>query len=157
MAILCNVKRTTTQSNAVNEKELAAILTRNPDLRIIDDGAGHVHKMPIRTRGEELAVAFEQLWRLLDGPALEKEHRFDKRRRWRFDYAHIATRIAVEINGGVWSQGRHNRGRGYLNDLDKLNAAQASGWRVFQLGTGQVTIERVQAIIDTIREAEAAE
>ena len=71
-----------------------------------------------------LAVAFEQLWRLLGGPALEKEHRFDKRRRWRFDYAYIATRIAVEINGGVWSQGRHNQGKGYLNDLDKLNAAQ---------------------------------
>ena len=141
----------------MNEKELASILARNPDLRIIDDGAGHVHKLDIRTRGEELAVAFEQLWRLLDGPALEKEHRFAPPRRWRFDYAHIATRIAVEINGGVWSQGRHNRGRGYLNDLDKLNAAQASGWRVFQLGTGQVTIERVQAIIDTIREAEAAE
>ena len=45
-------------------------------------------------------------------------------------------------------EGRHNPGKGYLNDLDKLNAAQAAGWRVFQLGTRQVTIERLQTIID---------
>ena len=44
-----------------------------------------------------------------------------------------------------------------FNDLDKLNAAQAAGWRVFQLGTGQVTIERLQTIIDPRYEAEAAE
>jgi hypothetical protein len=40
--------------------------------------------------------------------------------------------MAVEINGGVWTGGRHIRGVGYQKDLEKLNLAQAAGWRVFQ-------------------------
>ena len=34
------------------------------------------------------------------------------------------------VNGGVWKRGRHNRGTGYIKDLEKLNAAQILGWIV---------------------------
>lgn len=42
------------------------------------------------------------------------------------------------------------RGAGYLRDREKVNAAQAAGWRVFELGTGQVTVDNVQRIIEVI-------
>lgn len=89
---------------------------------------------------------------MLGGPELATEHRFHPERRWRFDYAHLPTKTAIEINGGVWSGGRHNRSAGYLQDREKVNAAQMLGWKVFEFGTGQVTVDNVQAIINHVTE-----
>lgn len=65
-------------------------------------------------------------------PEPEAEVRFHPTRRWRFDWAWRDARVALEINGGVWTKGRHTRGAGYLRDLEKLNAAQLAGWIVLQ-------------------------
>ena len=62
----------------------------------------------------------------------ESELRFSPPRRWRFDYAWTQYKIAVEIEGGVWSGGRHNRGKGFLNDMEKYNRAAVLGWGVFR-------------------------
>ena len=61
-----------------------------------------------------------------------KEYRFCKSRRWRFDYAIPAYKIAIEVEGGVWTQGRHTRPRGFLKDMEKYNTAALFGWRVFR-------------------------
>lgn len=61
-----------------------------------------------------------------------KEHRFYKPRKWRFDYALPAYKIAVEVEGGVWTGGRHVSPRGFLNDMTKYNTATLLGWRVFR-------------------------
>ncbi|MCL4822059.1 MAG: hypothetical protein KJ067_23270 [Vicinamibacteria bacterium] len=71
-------------------------------------------------------------------PAPEREYRFAKPERdWRFDFAWPSRRIAVEVEGGVWARprtlgdgqgGRHNRGAGYLRDLEKYNGAALRGW-----------------------------
>lgn len=55
-----------------------------------------------------------------------------KRREFRFDYSNQKLMIAVEIEGGIWTKGRHTRGKGYLNDCHKYNLAQAIGWTVFR-------------------------
>jgi hypothetical protein len=46
-------------------------------------------------------------------PAPVREHRFAPPRRWRFEYAWPAHRLALEVEGGTWTGGRHVRGRGY--------------------------------------------
>ena len=61
-----------------------------------------------------------------------REHRFYKKRRWRFDYAIPAYKIALEVEGGVWTQGRHTRPKGFLGDVEKYNTAALFGWRVFR-------------------------
>lgn len=53
-------------------------------------------------------------------------------RRWRFDYAWRAERIALEIEGAIWQQGRHTRGGGYRGDIEKYNAAALAGWLVLR-------------------------
>ena len=66
-------------------------------------------------------------------PAPTAEHRFHPSgRRWRFDYAWIPERIALEVEGGIWIQGRHSRGAGFLKDMEKYNEAAALGWRVLR-------------------------
>lgn len=77
----------------------------------------------------------------------EREYRFHPSRRWKFDFAFPALKIAVEIEGGAWSNGRHNRGSGFRADLEKYNTALLLGWSVFRF-----TTEMVQSghAIDTI-------
>ena len=61
-----------------------------------------------------------------------REYRFHPTRKWRFDYALPEHKIAVEVDGGVWINGRHNRASGYVKDLEKFNAAAATGWVVLK-------------------------
>ena len=58
------------------------------------------------------------------------EHKFHPVRRWRFDYAILDKKIAIEVEGGVWSNGRHTRGSGFLKDIEKYNNATLLGWRL---------------------------
>lgn len=58
------------------------------------------------------------------------ELRFHPSRRWRFDLAWPGFRVALERQGGTWSQGRHSRATGYRADCEKLAEAQILGWLV---------------------------
>jgi hypothetical protein len=60
----------------------------------------------------------------------EREYIFASPRRWRFDFAWPDLKLAVEVDGGTWSGGRHVRGSGYAKDCQKGNAALLRGWRV---------------------------
>jgi hypothetical protein len=99
-----------------------------------------------------LAAEFKRNWRALGGPDLAEEHEFDGKRRWRFDFCHLAAKVAIEIDGGVWSGGRHVRGQGYINDCSKCNAAMARGWRVFHLATGMMGPQHLEPIIALLQE-----
>ena len=66
---------------------------------------------------------FTLLCRQQVGVECVKEYRFHKTRKWRFDYALPSFKIALEVEGGVWSQGRHTRPKGFLGDIDKYNMA----------------------------------
>lgn len=63
------------------------------------------------------------------------EYRFCQRL-WRFDWAWLDRWLALEIEGGVWTQGRHTRGAGVLSDMAKYNEAALLGWTVIR-GTPQ--------------------
>lgn len=60
------------------------------------------------------------------------EHRFFAERRWRFDYAWPARRVALEVEGGVWTGGRHTHPSGFIKDMEKYNKATELGWCVFR-------------------------
>lgn len=61
------------------------------------------------------------------------EHRFHPKRRWRFDLAWPEHMLAVEVEGGVWTSGRHSRGAGFVADCEKYNEAMLAGWRVIRV------------------------
>lgn len=63
-------------------------------------------------------------------PAPIAEYRFAPPRRWRFDWAWPSEKIAMEVQGGLFTQGRHSRGAALLKEHEKLNAAAVMGWRV---------------------------
>lgn len=71
-------------------------------------------------------------------PLPEREFRFHPIRQWRFDFAWEDRRLAVEVEGGVWTQGRHVRGAGFENDCEKYAEAVALGWRVMRVTPRQI-------------------
>lgn len=72
-------------------------------------------------------------------------------RKFRFDFAFIAERLLVEINGGTFNGGAHGRGVGINRDYEKNNLAVKEDWRVLSFDTKQVksgdAVEFVQSII----------
>jgi very-short-patch-repair endonuclease len=73
------------------------------------------------------------------GLAFTPEYKFDKKRKWRFDYLITSWHLfAIEIEGGIFTQGRHTRGAGYLKDLEKYREATALGYRVYRFSTDEV-------------------
>jgi very-short-patch-repair endonuclease len=79
----------------------------------------------------------------------EREVAFDPKRRWRVDFM-LAGKLAVEVEGGAWSNGRHVRGSGFLADCRKYNALTLAGYRLLRFATCQVQSGEA---IDTIRDA----
>ena len=65
-----------------------------------------------------------------------REHRFHPVRKWRLDFAWPAEKLAVEVEGGVWIGGRHNRGAGFMADCEKYNELACSGWRLVRVTPG---------------------
>lgn len=63
-------------------------------------------------------------------PAPTLEHRFHPDRKWRWDYAWPSHRVALEVQGGVWTGGRHGRGSGIVKDMEKYTAGAVLGWRL---------------------------
>jgi very-short-patch-repair endonuclease len=91
----------------------------------------------LRLSGE---AAVEQILKMY-GVQFVREHRFHPTRKWRFDFAvlPIEKKIAVEVEGGVWSGGRHTRGSGYIGDMEKYNEAALMGWKVLRYPASQIT------------------
>ena len=75
---------------------------------------------------------FKLYWAALGGPKLQQEVRFHPTRKWQFDFALPALKVAIEVEGGVFSGGRHTRGAGYIKDCEKYNAATLMGWSVLR-------------------------
>lgn len=83
-------------------------------------------------------------------PQPEREYQFHPTRRWRFDYAFPKGRVALEVEGGAFVQGRHTRGAGFRTDLEKYSEAAAMGWLIIRVLPEQLCAQRT---IDWIRRA----
>jgi very-short-patch-repair endonuclease len=99
-----------------------------------------------KSPGEEGLARDLQCYKVL----VVREYRFDKARRWKFDFAIPSKMIGIEVEGGSWTNGRHNRGSGMAADCIKYNTAVLRGWRVLRFTTDQVI---TGLAIDTILQA----
>lgn len=94
---------------------------------------------------------YKRLKRKLKGLEVVKELKFHPTRKWRFDYAVPALKVAVEVDGAVWVGGRHTNPAGYIADMEKLNTAASMGWLVLRFTTHDRFLPKtMKLIVDTV-------
>ncbi len=147
--------------------------------RKLEKTAPVVAKRPKRvSEKSELVAHFDGLLRMMSLPTPTKEYAFaadaTPPRKFRFDRAWLAEKVAVEIDGGTFGKpvrchqckvqvrapridgsgyggtvrtgGRHTQGIGYERDCEKGNLALLLGWRVLH-----VTAKMIRGDAVTVR------
>jgi very-short-patch-repair endonuclease len=76
-----------------------------------------------------------------------RECPFHDRRNWRFDFAVPSHMLALEIDGGIYTQGRHTRGVGFQEDLTKMQEAACLNWTVIRFSVQDVLTGRAKAVV----------
>ena len=113
-----------------------------------------------RLRAEAAALTAKKFRALLKQEGIPQpcaEHIFEPTRKWRFDWSWPRDRIALEVEGGVWTQGRHTRGSGFVKDCEKYNHAASLGWLVLRTTPKDLlTAETIDLLKRTIKQREAA-
>jgi hypothetical protein len=76
-------------------------------------------------------------------PEPKVEYKFHAERKWRFDFAWeescepdpftLSLPLALEVQGGLFVHGGHNRGAQMLKEYEKTNEAAALGWRILHV------------------------
>ena len=107
-----------------------------------------------KVKGEKVPNEFEaKLARELKTLKIEFEQEFEfhPKRKWRADFHLVGKKILVEVEGGIWSGGRHTRGKGYIGDMEKYNAATMMGYQVIRFSTDQVksglAIQKIEMMV----------
>ncbi|MDQ3128897.1 MAG: hypothetical protein M3Q66_10675 [Chloroflexota bacterium] len=98
------------------------------------------------TSAGEAALTWQVKAAGLPDPVLE--HRFAAPRRWRFDIAFVAHKVAAEVEGGTWTNGRHSRGPGFELDCVKYAEAALAGWIVVRCTTRMVDDGRALRLVE---------
>ena len=93
--------------------------------------AARRHRWRAGNAGEAAAALFMMRHGLTPLDVMEQFHIGP----FRLDFAFPEQEIGIELQGGTWVNGGHNRGAQMSKDYEKLNSAQACGWKVFQFST----------------------
>lgn len=88
---------------------------------------------PLSTGEELLAIQLKEA-----GIGFTRQFRFCLARRWKADFALNDSMTLIEVEGGVWINGAHNRGKRFEEDCLKYAEAAIMGWKVLRFSTGQV-------------------
>lgn len=93
--------------------------------------------MPIVTSRKDSDPKATLLWQIDKGLGLQvlPEFKFHPTRKWAFDLALPAWKLAIEIEGGFFlpQGGRHNRGAGARADCEKYSEAAVLGWKLLRV------------------------
>lgn len=138
-----------------SDKWLRELLARNDQVKLQNEPDPPAPRSIVAQEKDtaKLAREFEEAWSWTwpDGPELLTEHKFHPTRGWRFDYAHPGAMVAIELEGGIWTNGRHTNGAGFIGDCAKYNEAALLGWTVFRIPTSGVDpalLERIGKLIE---------
>lgn len=99
-----------------------------------------------------LERTFETYWITLSQgfPTPTTEYRFAPPRKFKFDFAWPDYKVAVEMEGGTYTGGRHTRPKGFENDCEKYNLAAEGGWIVLRY-TGRMLKNDPHTVIGQIQ------
>lgn len=96
----------------------------------------------------QTTIIYPQIWRNFKIPAPIPEYQFKIERKWKIDYAWPEMNIALEIEGGIWTKGRHITPKGYLKDLEKYNSLAEYGWLLLRYQPNKINFYQIKKTIE---------
>ncbi|MFZ3385333.1 MAG: hypothetical protein WA144_15540 [Candidatus Methanoperedens sp.] len=102
-----------------------------------DAAKKHIEKL-LEEAYPEPKHGFGSVW--LSEYAFDKQAHGKKGRAWRFDYAVVCDKFAIELDGGTFKPGTtgHASGTGLRGWREKNNAAMSQGWHVWHYAPEEV-------------------
>ena len=116
-----------------------------------------------KAKAKRIQASFLSRLSSADLPEATPEYRFWEGRRFRFDYAWPEHLIALEVEGGLYGNGKncpvckrpsamgHTSVTGIRRDMEKYNEAAALGWRLVRVEPSKLesgeTIELLKRIL----------
>ena len=100
-----------------------------------------VKPIPQHPYAERASTLERQAWILLVGEGIAQptcEFKFHPERQWRLDFAWPLEKVGLEIEGGIWVLGRHNRPAAFTKDCEKYSVATTMGWRILRATADQL-------------------
>lgn len=79
----------------------------------------------------------------LNLPEPVPEYKFHPTRKFRIDFAWPDAKLAVEIEGGIFQYGRHNRAVSMLKDMEKYNLLAEMGWVLLRYQPDKINYSQV--------------
>lgn len=121
------------------------------DLTLIDGSNHFIIKQdkkgrPKIVRKRSIPVPYELKYRaffrlIKDNPSIPdpvEEFKFHPTRKWRIDICWPEQKLALEIEGGVWTNGGHVRPTGFIKDIEKYNALTLEGFSLLRFTPQQM-------------------
>lgn len=110
---------------------------------VVNKPAAELAKQQAKAAREKLELAMLQQLKAVGNHVagmrnVEQQYKFKPGRQWRLDFAWPAKYLALEVDGGTFTGGRHVRGEGYAKDCEKHAQAMLMGYRVFRATAEQV-------------------
>jgi len=92
-------------------------------------------------------LAFQIQHCLQDQPV--REYKAIPGRRFRVDFAWPDLKIALEVEGGAWTEkSRHRTGAGYKRDMEKYNLLSLDGWMLLRVTGDEIRSGEALALIE---------
>jgi very-short-patch-repair endonuclease len=86
----------------------------------------------MKRKGSDLERLMAWQIKVAQLPEPIRELMFHPTRKWRADFAWPDHRVMLEVEGGVWVVGAHNRGAHFESDCEKYAEAALLGWTVIR-------------------------
>ena len=86
------------------------------------------------------------IWQELVGKIPVREYKFHPTRKFRIDFSFTEKKLAIEIEGGAWQNGRHNRGTGFISDMEKYNLLTVMGWKLLRYQPRKIMFDQIKAV-----------
>ncbi len=76
------------------------------------------------------------------------EYKFCSFRMWRNDFAWPDHKLALEIEGGAFTKGRHTRGAGFIKDMEKYNQLAMQRFYLIRVTPSEIQNGRAAELIN---------
>jgi len=139
--------RTEMQSAADSARERVSSYSKDKRQKLLDHAKKQIAVKPKAQRsGYSLPVVLA-FFAECGLPEPVPEFRFHPERLWRFDFCFVEQRLAIEVNGGLFSSGAHVRGAALIREYGKLNQAAVMGFRVMFFTPDQICLVETSELI----------